>query len=267
MCIILTLFSFIDNTNQNTHYLEFPIVNSYSNTMEKQQYIASQLSYNEFSIVSNIVNTTTTWIADYGYIGIFSAALLEYIFPPIPSELIFPLAGFTANTKNMGLFEGAIGMAIVGAIGSTIGATIIYYLSRRIGKPVILKLGKYISIGESELEKTEKWFDKYGHAAIFFGRIVPGLREIVSITAGIHKTQVSIFVIFTFAGSLVWCVFLTLVGYYLGEAWKIFYDNNSFIFDLISITVISAIIIGIVSRHYKKKRKKRGRREENHNDP
>lgn len=252
----MTLSFSLDNTNLNNHYLEFPKVISYSSAIEKHEYNASQLSYNEFSIVSNIVNTTTTWIADYGYIGIFCAALLEYIIPPIPSELIFPLAGFTANTKNMGLFEGAIGMAIVGAIGSTIGATIIYCLSRRVGRPVVLKLGKYVSIGESELEKTEEWFDKYGHAAIFFGRIVPGFREIVCIAAGIQKTHVYIFVIFTFAGSLVWCVFLTLVGYYLGEAWKIFYDKNSFIFDLISITVIFAIIIGIVIRHYKKKRKK-----------
>ena len=148
--------------------------------------------YHEFSFVGDIVNTTTTWIADYGYAGVFSAALLENLFPPIPSELIFPLAGFTAYSKNLGLIEGALGMATMGAAGSTVGAIIIYYVSMRIGRPVIIKYGRYVGIGKREIEKTEAWFERHGQAAVFFGRMAPGIREIVSIPAGIQRMKLPV---------------------------------------------------------------------------
>lgn len=212
--------------------------------------------YQEFSFVGNIVNTTTTWIADYGYAGVFLAALLENLFPPIPSELVFPLAGFTAYSKNLGLVEGAIGMAIMGAAGSTVGAIIIYYASRQIGRPVILRYGRYIGIGKEGLEKTEEWFERHGQSAVFFGRMAPGIREIVSIPAGIQKMRLSVFILFTFAGSLLWCVFLTLVGFYAGKAWNRFYDKYSITFDIMAVVIVIGIVLGIVLRHYKIKRNK-----------
>jgi membrane protein DedA with SNARE-associated domain len=212
--------------------------------------------YNEFSFVSDIVNITTTWIADYGYAGVFSAALLENLFPPIPSELIFPLAGFTANSKNLGLVEGALGMATMGAAGSTMGAIIVYYISMRIGRPAVLRYGRYVGIGKKEIEKTEDWFERHGQAAVFFGRMAPGIREIVSIPAGIQKMRLSVFIPLTFAGSLVWCIFLTLVGFYAGEAWNRFHDKYSFIFDIMAVVIVIGIILGIVFRHYKIKHKK-----------
>ncbi len=212
--------------------------------------------YQEFSFVGNMVNTTTTWIADYGYAGVFFAALLENLFPPIPSELVFPLAGFTAYSKNLGLVEGALGMAIMGAAGSTVGAIIIYYASRQIGRPVILRYGRYIGVGKEELEKTEEWFERHGQSAVFFGRMAPGIREIVSIPAGIQKMRLSVFILFTFAGSLVWCVFLTLVGFYAGKAWNRFYDKYSLTFDIMAVVIVIGIVLGIVLRHYKIKRNK-----------
>ena len=104
--------------------------------------------YSNLSLIPNIVNVTTTWIAEYGYVGVFTAALVENLFPPIPSELIFPLAGITAFTKHLGFIEGVIGMSMAGAWGSTCGALIIYYISRRIGRVAILKLGNRIGIGK-----------------------------------------------------------------------------------------------------------------------
>ena len=99
------------------------------------------------SIVSYILDAITSWISTYGYPGAFLAALLETIFPPIPSELIFPLIGFTAQTKDLGL-ENALGMAIVGALGSTVGAIAIYFIALKLGKTVFLRLVKYMKIGE-----------------------------------------------------------------------------------------------------------------------
>lgn len=211
--------------------------------------------YSHLSLIPNIVNVTTTWIAEYGYVGVFTAALVENLFPPIPSELIFPLAGITAYTKDLGFIKGVIGMSLAGAAGSTVGALIIYYISRRIGRAAILKLGNRIGIGEKELEKSEKWFDKHGSAAVFFGRMAPGIRELVSIPAGIEKMKLSMFVTFTFAGSFVWCTFLTTIGFFIGEVWSNLYEKYSFVFDLIAIIVILGIIVGISYRFYKNKKK------------
>ena len=97
-----------------------------------------------------ILDTVTSLISTYGYPGAFFAALLETIFPPIPSELIFPLIGFTAQTKGLGLYN-ALGMATVGALGSTVGSIAIYFAAPKLGKRVFLRLGKYIKMGESDL--------------------------------------------------------------------------------------------------------------------
>jgi membrane protein DedA with SNARE-associated domain len=135
------------------------------------------------SWVSNIISMLTAWIADYGYPAVFAAALLETVFPPIPSEIVFPFAGFTAYDRQLGL-ENAIGMAAVGALGSTVGAIAIYYASLKAGKAAIIRYGKYVRVGTKEIEKAEKWFEKHGELAVFLGRMAPGVREIISIPAG-----------------------------------------------------------------------------------
>ncbi len=239
------------NTAKGELHMSKPTVNQMD--MPGQQ--ISSHDYYKFSFVSDIVNATTTLIATYGYTGVFTAALIENLFPPIPSEVIFPLAGFTANSKNLGLVEGALGMAIMGAAGSTVGAIIIYFISRKIGRSIVLKFGKYVGIGEKELEKTEAWFERHGQSAVFFGRMAPGLREIISIPAGIQKMNIFTFLGFTFAGSLVWSVSLTLVGFYIGEAWNRFYDKYSFVFDIVAGAIVIGVITVLVIRYYKNKRK------------
>lgn len=94
-------------------------------------------------------------------------------------------------------------MSLIGASGSTVGAIVIYYISRRLSRLAILKFGKYAGVGEKELEKTEKRFEKHGRAAVFFGRMAPGIRDQVSMPAGIEKMKFSVFVVFTFSGSQV----------------------------------------------------------------
>ena len=195
-------------------------------------------------IFGGVVDAITDLVAQYGYPAVFAAAFLEVIFPPIPSEVVFPLVGFTAQSKGLGL-ENALGMAATGALGSTAGAVLIYFISMKVGRAAIVRFGKRVRVSEQEIEKAERWFAKYGPVAVFTGRMVPGIREIISIPAGIGRMNLAKFVAYTFAGSLVWSVFLTLVGYYLGEAWRGFSEQASSAFAIITAIVIAGIVTGI----------------------
>ena len=206
-------------------------------------------------IFGNMVEIISGWIANYGYPAVFAAALLENLFPPIPSELVFPLIGFSAQTNDLGM-AGAIGMAIVGAVGSTVGAIIIYFIALKIGLPTITRIGKrYHLLSESDLKKTETWFVRHGELAVFLGRMAPGIRELISIPAGIAEMNIVRFTFFTFIGSCIWSIFLTLVGFFIGDAWIRFYGNNSQVFDIVGITLILVIIAIVAMKYYKGKQK------------
>lgn len=206
-------------------------------------------------IFGNMIETISGWIANYGYPAVFAAALLENLFPPIPSELVFPLIGFSAQTNDLGM-AGAIGMAIVGAVGSTVGAIIIYFIALKIGLPTITRIGKrYHLLSESDLKKTETWFVRHGELAVFLGRMAPGIRELISIPAGIAEMNIVRFTFFTFIGSCIWSIFLTLVGFFIGDAWIRFYGNYSQVFDIVGITLILVIIAIVAIKYYKEKQK------------
>lgn len=167
--------------------------------------------------IETFVQWVVSLVSEYLYAGIFTAALLETIFPPIPSEVIFPLAGFVVSQNNLSFIH-VIGLGIVGAAGSTAGALIIYAISLKLGRTVLLRYLRYARITEAHLDKVDRWFAKYGEKVVFFGRMVPGVREIVSIPAGILKMKIIKFTIFTFAGSCVWSISLSFAGYYFGVA-------------------------------------------------
>ncbi|MEW6604115.1 MAG: DedA family protein [Thermoproteota archaeon] len=194
--------------------------------------------------LGGVIDAITGLITEYGYPAVFAAALLEVIFPPIPSEIVFPLVGFTVQSKGLG-FENAIGMAATGALGSTVGAVLIYFISMKVGRAAVIRFGRRIRVSEHEIEKAERWFAKYGPLAVFTARMVPGIREIISIPAGIGKMNLAKFIVYTFVGSLVWSVTLTLAGYYLGEAWSRFSEQASSAFTIVSIIVIAGILAGI----------------------
>lgn len=209
----------------------------------------------DHGILGNMIELISGWIENYGYPSVFAAALLENLFPPIPSELVFPLIGFSAQTNNLGI-AGAIGMAIIGAVGSTVGALIIYCVALKIGLPTITRIGKrYHLFTESDIKKTESWFVRHGELAVFLGRMAPGIRELISIPAGIAKMNIFRFTFFTFIGSCVWSLFLTLIGFFVGDAWIKFYGDYSQVFDIVGITLIIAIVIIVVLRYYKGRQK------------
>jgi membrane protein DedA with SNARE-associated domain len=154
-------------------------------------------------------------VSEYLYAGVFAAAIIETIFPPVPTVAVFPIAGFVASQNGMNLAE-VVGLGVAGGAGATIGSTAIYLIAAKLGRIVLLRYLKYAKISDEKLAKIERWFEKHGDKAVFFGRMVPMLREMISIPAGLLRMKPIKFIIYTFCGSCVWSVSLTLVGYYFG---------------------------------------------------
>ncbi|MGD1835112.1 MAG: DedA family protein [Nitrososphaeraceae archaeon] len=216
----------------------------------------TEISNSSNHILKDIFNAVTDLIYDLGHFGIFVAALVETLFPIIPSELIFPLAGYVAQDQNLGI-EYAITMALSGSLGSTLGAIVIYYISLKLGRRVLLRIGKYVLINERKLKRAEIWFEKHGQLAVFLGRLAPGIRELISIPAGLSKMNIIYFTFFTFIGSFIWSLSLTLVGFYLGDAWDTFAEESSDFFNIIAIAIIVVIGIILIIKTYKNKKRKK----------
>ena len=167
------------------------------------------------------IDSFLVWITDFLgshlYEGIFLAALIETIIPPVPTLAVFPTAGFLASQQGISLI-GIIPMIILGAIGATIGTSAIYLIALKLGRVVLLRYLRYVRISDKKLERVEIWFEKYGDKAVFLGRMVPVMREMISVPAGLLKMKIPKFVLYTFVGSCIWSAGTILAGYYFGEA-------------------------------------------------
>lgn len=173
----------------------------------------------------NAIETFIQWVtglvSDHLYFGVFLAALIETIFPPIPTLAIFPLAGYLAAQSNLSLFNVII-MGILGGTGATIGSTAIYLVAWKVGRAVMLSYLKKLRFSEEKLAKVESWFERHGDKAVFLGRMVPVMREMISIPAGLLKMKPAKFLLYTFLGSCVWSTSIIIVGYYFGLS---FFDD------------------------------------------
>jgi membrane protein DedA with SNARE-associated domain len=191
------------------------------------------------SILLPIANWFKDVIQAIGYPGIFFAMLVEGIVTPIPSEIIMPFAGYLAAEGQFNI----VLVILVGSLGAVIGSTGAYYLGYSLGRPFIKRYGKYFRLREEHIVKAEDWFEKYGDAAILIGHSLPGTRSFISFPAGIGKMRIRNFMIFTFAGAMIWNTFLALLGYFLGEA--VFDLAETFeYFDLIVLLTVLIVIVG-----------------------
>ena len=184
-----------------------------------------------------------------GYPGITLLMILESMVVPLPSELVMPFAGFLAEKGKMNLWL----IIFFSSLGSLLGSLISYYLGYYGGKRFVLKFGKYLLLNVTDLEKTERWFQKRGDKTIFFSRFIPVDRHLISIPAGIGKMNLKKFCLYTIAGATLWNSFLAYCGYALGENWnKIRYYSEYFSATITIILLFAGI--SFVYRHFKNKR-------------
>jgi len=177
-----------------------------------------------------------------GLLGAAIAVGLDNLFPPIPSELVLPLAGFAASQGTFSL----AGALIATTLGSVIGATILYGIGAVFGRERSLAIFDKVPLLKiSDFERTEAWFAKHGSKAVFFGRMVPIFRSLISLPAGVERMNLALFLTLTTIGSLIWNSIFVVAGYRLGRNWdKV--EPYSDAFQKIVIGLVLVVVIGFV---------------------
>ncbi len=164
-------------------------------------------------------------ILSLGYAGIGLLMFLDAANIPIPSEVIMPFGGILASEGKMNLHL----VAWAGGIGSTLGSAFSYWLGAALGKPILLKYGKYIFLRPKEIETGERWFERYGLKVTLWGRFIPLVRTFISIPAGLFKAHFPTFLLYAFLGCLPWCYLWAFIGFKLGKNWETVEKNMKYL--------------------------------------
>lgn len=193
-----------------------------------------------------IVNTVNS----LGYVGIALLMFLENIIPPIPSELIMPLAGFTVAQGELNF----VYVVLAGSLGSILGALPWYYVGKYWGLKRIKRwakyYGKWLTITPEDIQKVNRWFVRRGAGAAFLGRLVPGIRTFISVPAGISEMNLTKFLIYSILGTLIWVSFLTGAGYLLGNNYHLVEQYLGPVSKIIVGALIVFTIIWIARRKF-----------------
>ncbi len=203
-------------------------------------------------MIRELAQTLVDLIFDWGYLGIFLLMAVESSFVPFPSEIVLIPAGYLASTGDM-----SIGMIMTSALGgSLVGAFINYYLALTLGRKILKKYGKYFFIKEDSLAKMDGFFEKHGHISTFTGRLIPGIRQLISIPAGLSRMNLAVFSFYTALGAGVWALILTMLGYYIGQ--------NQELIDMYlkQITVVVLILLFALASAYAYYQKNKGAKNE-----
>jgi membrane protein DedA with SNARE-associated domain len=183
-----------------------------------------------------------------GYWGIALLMFLENLFPPIPSELIMPLAGFTVSKGNMEF----IPAVIAGIVGTVLGAFPWYYIGKVVSEERLEQLadkyGKWITVSSKDIRKANEWFNKHGAKAVFFGRLVPGVRTLISLPAGINNMSLVTFVLYSTLGTTIWVSFLTAAGYFLGDNYELVDEWLAPVSKIVLLILLIWFIVWIVRK-------------------
>lgn len=187
-------------------------------------------------------NWITQFMEQYGYFGIFLLIALENVFPPIPSEVILTFGGFMTTYTSLT----ATGVIIASTLGSVIGAVILYGIGYLLNvdrlERWIDRWGRYIRVKKADIRRADAWFERYGYWTVLFCRMIPLIRSLISIPAGMAKMKFGLFLLFTTIGTLIWNIALVLVGAAVGGNWEQIVE----FMDVYSYAVYGLIGIGLM---------------------
>lgn len=185
-------------------------------------------------------------IENYGYLGVFLIIVIENVFPPIPSELVLPFSGFMTTKTELSVTM----MIVASTAGSVVGGTILYYIGtildvERLEK-IVDRWGKYLQLKREDVYKADAWFDRYGIWTVFFCRMVPLLRSLISVPAGMSNMKMPLFLLFTLLGTAIWNTLLIVIGAKLGENWKQILSYTEVYSDIIYAVGAIAILAVLI---------------------
>ena len=191
-----------------------------------------------------LVNT----IGALGYPGIFLLMAMESSVIPIPSEVVMPPAGYLAQQGQMHIWVAIL----MGTVGSLVGAYANYFAAHYLGRPLVLKYGKYVWITEEKFAKVEQYFKDHGEISTFIGRLLPVVRHLISLPAGLAGMNHWKFSLYTLAGAGIWVTILTWIGYFIGANQELImkYSHQA----LIGVVIVSAVIVYFYVRNHRKKK-------------
>lgn len=192
-----------------------------------------------------------SFIQSTSYFGIFILMCLESVLIPIPSEITMPFSGFLASQGTLNLWLVIITGTVANLVGSLLAYAIGYYLEETVLLKWIRKYGKFILVTEKEYRHAEHWFQKYGDKVIFISRLLPAVRTVISLPAGVFRMNLKKFIIYTTVGCFLWSVLLTYLGYVMGENWRtldVYYRKFEYV-------IFAIIIFGVIFYVYRKIKK------------
>ncbi len=195
-------------------------------------------------------------ISTLGYAGVVLLMAIESACIPLPSEIIMPFSGYLVYTGRFNLWL----VSIAGAFGCVVGSLGAYWVGMYGGRPLIEKYGRYVLISHHDLDLADRWFARFGEVIVFASRLLPAVRTFIAFPAGVARMNLKRFVIYTFAGSLPWCLGLAYVGQKLGEQWnqnpmlKTIFHRFDFVIGILAVLVVGWWIW----RHFRMMRRSKG---------
>ena len=180
-------------------------------------------------------------ISAMGYSGVILLMAIESACIPLPSEIIMPFSGYLVSTGQLNLWA----VAVAGAVGCVLGSLVAYWVGMYGGRPVIEKYGRYVLLSRHDLDIADRWFANHGEAIVFVSRLLPAIRTFIAFPAGVARMNLKRFIIYTFAGSLPWCLGLAYIGQKLGEQWnkddtlKTWFHRFDFVIGLVGALAVA----------------------------
>ena len=190
------------------------------------------------ALIAELGSFVITMISKFGYTGILITMAIESACIPLPSEIIMPFSGYLVSTGQFSM----LGVTMAGAIGNVLGSLVAYYVGVWGGRPFVERYGQYFLVSRRDLEMADRWFLKYGEAAVLISRMLPVVRTFISLPAGIVRMNVPRFVLFSFIGAVPWCYFLAYIGLKLGERW----DGLHEYFQHLDVVIGMVLVLGFI---------------------